>query len=99
MIKVADFLYKIDCIIDRLEFASMESDSMEGNAKTYVSLLLCHRVGPFEPKTSLRALGARFPMGREPPQGADTRLCVSPLLGHPLRGLALRARGIRVKKL
>ena len=23
----------------------------------------------------------------------------SPLLGHPLRGLALRARGIRVKKL
>ena len=25
------------------------------------------------------------------------RLCVSPLLGHPLRGLALRARGIRVK--
>ena len=56
MIKVADFLYKIDCIIDRLEFASMESDPMEGNAKTYVSLLLCHRVGPFEPKTSLRTL-------------------------------------------
>ena len=36
-------------------------------------------------------------MGRRRPQGAVTRLCVSPLLGHPLRGLALRARGIRVE--
>ena len=40
---------------------------------------------------------ADFPMGRRRPQGAVTRLCASPLLGHPLRGLALRARGIRVE--
>ena len=36
--------------------ASIGSDPVEGDAKAFVSLLLCHRVGPFEQKTSLRTL-------------------------------------------